>query len=786
MAYTEQFPRSNRTEKWASLFPAWMSLASNPDSIWQQFVNAPALMLDASELATDNSVKNRFIGQANTDELAWVYKIKYDAQLDSANHTVIGNIEGASPIQIPVVATLREFYSSPESCIFDEHMSTLYVRKRYDSVLIDDTHTYSNMTLHHIWNCFDEFALMFNLRRRSGESNVQLKQRTLQAMQYLASSTSMGIVFGLATQLGLVRALEWLETDSDTITVGSVTPPVTPYPDSIMIGERRVRPEEYSINENGTIDVSRIVRAYPDDDIDIDGCIVEDGIIRLSDNAVTGSATTSPISIANLLEWRSMITQCIVPDDTNISVDVLWPDTDYPIVSGLQPSAQLLISSDPETWIRIPVRLRFHLSRSRVAVASPSIESCMLTYKGSDCVVNFIARQDVSVNEMCDETFRRMEMFNVDGEPTEEMLHYVSELSDIAPVVWGRCKWDQGFWDVVDDKLTGMKWLANHIDPDISGVPIAYKQIGVGDKSDTHVRLGDPTWSVNVHAGYYYIGNDLSEHYLYANPRMDTFTGPVAAVTTSALPASHAPIVVLADGKYLTQVAFLSNNYRYSIVNTEKAIGEGSANLSVSYSNLDINSVVVAGYTVNKAAYTGDNVIPLTTVVGAGTIVDVSYRVKDSFIVEVSEETARIILSQAYTSVQTTYELGSEPYYVDSQLTVSPVRTHINRGFIYIANQAQAPVSMSISAHPDVVRADGQSRVVICADACDIYGNPCSIDSSWFSASTNYGTISRSDTYANRTVFLYTAPSSVPTDGKATITITDGNAASATAIIIVR
>lgn len=792
MPYSDDFPKSSRTERWASMLPSWTKAATDELSIWQQFTNAPALMIDNAYQAAEHELNNRFIGKANIDELAWTYRVTYMVPVSQfEHHTVEGMLSGGTYQPLKVAQTLREFYDDDKSaCIFDFDKHILYMRSEYDSIRIDGQHVYTDIVPHHAWNCFDEFALLAGLRRRPRETNASLKARTQQAWQYLMSANKLGVIFGIASQLGLVRAVDW-SSGADPLVVGSVEPPLSPHIGSIKIGSRTILPQEYTTNDDGTVTVHRHIMA-PIGDATSEGCIMRHGRVKLADNIINGRFVTPVLSEAYVDQWQSMVTTCGVPAGATITVDVLHYDIDYPLISGLLPNDELLLDPENQVYVAGPIRLAFHLSRTDTSVDSPYVDDCMLTYIGSDCVVNFIADQDVHIDTMYDETFRRTEMFDMHGEPTAEMRRYVSELSDVSPITWGKFRWDQGYWDIVDSRLTSMEWLPNHIDIDLDSINAKYRQIGIGDKLDLHIKLGEQgtetAWNTHIHAGYYYIDNNMIEHYMYVDPSSEEFVGPVDTITLQGTPRSHAPITVLADDTYLTCVAFLDDDNSYSITNTESVASDGTTNIRVAYANLDMDTVTVPGYTVNTTAYTGDNNIPLTAAPSAGETLEVSYRVKHTFAVNVVGDVTNIVLSQPYNSIAVTYETdGDNSYHVDEQLTMSPVKTHINHGFIYIANESQQPVSMRVLAHPDSVRADSNSRAIVCVDAYDRHGNPCQIAADWFSASVDYGSIIQSGTYANRAAFMYTAPdaANTPPDNKATITITDGQDVPATTHVIV-
>jgi len=58
-------------------------------------------------------------------------------------------------------------------------------------------------------------------------------------------------------------------------------------------------------------------------------------------------------------------------------------------------------------------------------------------------------------------------MFQPDGQATPLLENWVSYINQVAPVMWGKFNWDEGFWDTIDPDLTGVGYLPNMWDSDI-------------------------------------------------------------------------------------------------------------------------------------------------------------------------------------------------------------------------------------------------------------------------------------------------------------------------------
>jgi hypothetical protein len=65
-----------------------------------------------------------------------------------------------------------------------------------------------------------------------------------------------------------------------------------------------------------------------------------------------------------------------------------------------------------------------------------------------------------------DEALYKM-MFQPDGQATPTLLNWVEYINTVAPVMWDRFNWDEGFWDTIDKQLTGLGYVPNIWDSNI-------------------------------------------------------------------------------------------------------------------------------------------------------------------------------------------------------------------------------------------------------------------------------------------------------------------------------
>jgi len=58
-------------------------------------------------------------------------------------------------------------------------------------------------------------------------------------------------------------------------------------------------------------------------------------------------------------------------------------------------------------------------------------------------------------------------MFHEDGQATDILKRWVNYINTVAPIMWGRFNWDEGYWDTISKDLTGLGYLPNIWDSSI-------------------------------------------------------------------------------------------------------------------------------------------------------------------------------------------------------------------------------------------------------------------------------------------------------------------------------
>jgi hypothetical protein len=778
MGYNEtDFIYSDRTSRWAGLLPPWLKIASDSLSVGQQYMNAIALTADELESSLNQALNNQYVGTSNIGEIDWVYKMHYARILSpTASHTVRGRLTADGYYTtLKVCDSLREFYgTSLDTCIFDFEKNIMYARQPFVTIEIDGTEDPGTTSIHHVWNCFDELAMLLGIYRRTGETNAELKDRILNVFRYPASSTKMGVIFGMAGQLGLVKTALWGVEDTYIL-------PEPAYPESIRIDTRFPKPQEYTV-AGDTVTLKKELFVFYDkgSEYSMTGCKVENGVVSILGDLSKGSITTPTLYVDNLIKWNLVNGTYFESSTASITIDILQASDDIVIAEGLAFGSPIAIQSDIPEDVSYPIKIRINLSRPDYTYESPTVSEVRLTYSADSSTVTYIPKSSISLDAMYDEEYRNDPangLFNSDGSPTPLMLKYVRELSDVSPILWDEFKWDEAYWDVVDKDLMGLDVLPNKWDPNIGLIANEYLQIGIGDGLDLKVKQGED-WKLRIHSGSYFTGPNLDESYLYATEEVVENAGPISELTISGFPEQGAPIVVSANGKFLTHVSFLDDGYEYTLENKEvfEYDGSGNCDLYLAYPGYDILSVAIVGncyvdslrYTELENSGGAKNILPITGGQAEETIT-VYYKIKDSFIAVPTDDGFILRFSEPQSNIKITYEKASDNiYYTEDSVSLDPSKTHLTQGFVYLTSEKMPVSSINVVAYPGMVISNGVDRCIIHADCLDIWENPVlgetlTATPKVYDASGNllgtWGSIDKITTSGNRTTFRLTASS---------------------------
>lgn len=155
-----------------SIVPATPSLAT-PTTIGGSFINAIAgewledIIEDVGYIQLQS-----FIETADTSQLAWAY-------ITGGTPDIFAQVIGDGTILSRSTDVIEFTESAENDDIFywDEYKNTIYTRKVYEELYIDDV-LYKQIASQ-VWNWFDEHGLALDIERHPGESNDSFKKRII-------------------------------------------------------------------------------------------------------------------------------------------------------------------------------------------------------------------------------------------------------------------------------------------------------------------------------------------------------------------------------------------------------------------------------------------------------------------------------------------------------------------------------------------------------------------------------------------------------------------------------
>lgn len=211
-----------RTQGMANKLPRWMKVRDK-DSNFQQIVNyAGARKLDDLHEKISAVIKNKFIGLADihTKYIAFKTKISnfegFELKGNPDNYTF--KYKGK---YIPITLKEVEFATSKkELAYYNTKTKIVYFAQPYKHNITEDDNNLKvinketkkeyylkkELIRHDIWNPFDEFAYLFDLKRLPEEDNKSFKERILDVNKNPGNSTKEGLRNHIARELGIDKS----------------------------------------------------------------------------------------------------------------------------------------------------------------------------------------------------------------------------------------------------------------------------------------------------------------------------------------------------------------------------------------------------------------------------------------------------------------------------------------------------------------------------------------------------------------------------------------------------
>lgn len=357
VVFTNTYWYSTITQKLADEYPQWTRIRKYKESIGQQFLNFYGMNFEEVESWLNWIDDQKHLTKTDVHVLDWVYVyplievkqndiIQLFYQKDSQTHI------------IPIIEDIKGFFNNDtnQGGMIDYEERRFYSKSKIDEIrgIVRNENGIkefkSNPIPYHIWNTFDEFGLLLNVKRLHLENNKDFKERLLDVFRYPANSSNTGIGHGIARELNLIK---------------------------------RTNEKE--------------------------------------------------------LLWENDQKSLLIHNRSGLPIDIESLRVDY------QPL------NDEQYEVLDNKHILIHPLR-----------------KYQKHIISFIYGLDKhELHNKNDIKLQKM-MFQENGQATGKLIDWVSYINTVAPIMWNRFKWDEGYWDTVSKELSGLGYIPNMWDSDIS------------------------------------------------------------------------------------------------------------------------------------------------------------------------------------------------------------------------------------------------------------------------------------------------------------------------------
>ena len=215
------------TKQLMSKLPNWFKMRKDPESLGAQFLNVMGLEYDDIVYLLEYAYQNQFLVTADVNQVDIIYKASLPTVI-----TAETNVTYTAPPypleEAPDLMTLlggfseedlsyqQIFYNNPY--YIDYVHNVIYVKTPYNGLIHMVVKDSSDkvilkqdlpLSLHHIWNFFDEFGMLLGVSRLYGEVNIDYKKRILDVFKHPANASEIGLGNGIARELGLIKEVLW-------------------------------------------------------------------------------------------------------------------------------------------------------------------------------------------------------------------------------------------------------------------------------------------------------------------------------------------------------------------------------------------------------------------------------------------------------------------------------------------------------------------------------------------------------------------------------------------------
>ncbi|UDN59832.1 Ig-like domain-containing protein [Clostridioides sp. ES-S-0010-02] len=222
-------------------------------------------------------------------------------------------------------------------------------------------------------------------------------------------------------------------------------------------------------------------------------------------------------------------------------------------------------------------------------------------------------------------------------------------------------------------------------------------------------------------------------------------------IRMSPIPQQYSPIIIYEIGieEPYTQVFFLSETGEYSLESEEKFESLGFKTLYLQNIDIDETTIVITINEVLMKDYTiENNVIVFEKEVPKGKIINVRYKIKNSFIAlyDYEKDEVEIKLHKFEEKYPNKVKVYFETHKTSSlkelkHISLNPIYNTLYNGYIYISDYTLEPYFLRIYLETNFVFANGKDDISILISVTDVYNNP--VEGAFVNIESALGTIEK-------------------------------------------
>ncbi|UDN60644.1 Ig-like domain-containing protein [Clostridioides sp. ES-W-0016-02] len=222
-------------------------------------------------------------------------------------------------------------------------------------------------------------------------------------------------------------------------------------------------------------------------------------------------------------------------------------------------------------------------------------------------------------------------------------------------------------------------------------------------------------------------------------------------IRMSPIPQQYSPIIIYEIGieEPYTQVFFVSETGEYSLESEEKFESLGFKTLYLQNIDIDETTIVITINEVLMKDYTiENNVIVFEKEVPKGKIINVRYKIKNSFIAlyDYEKDEVEIKLHKFEEKYPNKVKVYFETHKTSSlkelkHISLNPIYNTLYNGYIYISDYTLEPYFLRIYSETNFVFANGKDDISILISVTDMYNNP--VEGAFVNIESALGTIEK-------------------------------------------